>query len=72
MKFDRDSAFEEVSGKSMFDPIISDTKAYKIIEKDFSEDINEGPQYMCENCICRNYKRSVLRLNIGRYNTDVF
>ena len=31
VQFDRDSAFEEVSGNSMVDPIILDTKVYKII-----------------------------------------
>ena len=72
VQFDRDSAFEEVAGKSMVDPIILDTKAYKIIENDFLEEINEGPEYICEICICWNYKKSVLRLNIGRYDTVVF
>ena len=56
----------------MVDPIILNTEAYKIIEKDFLEEMNEGPEYMCAICICWNYKKSVLRFNIGRYETVVF
>ena len=47
IRFDRESAFDEVKGKSMVDPSILNTNAYKIIEKDFLEEIDEGPEYMC-------------------------
>merc|ERR1719494_1391510 len=59
IRFDKEAAFQEVKEMSMVDPSILDTNAYKIIEKDFLEEINEGPEYKCEICICLNYKKSV-------------
>ena len=47
-RFDRESAFDEVKGRSVVDPSIG----YKIIEKDFLGEIDEGPEYMCEICFC--------------------
>ena len=52
IRFDRESAFDEVEGGSMVDPSILNTNAYKIIERDFLGEIDEGPKYMCEICIC--------------------
>ena len=57
---------------SKVDPSILDTNAYKIIEKDFLEEINEGPEYKCEICICWNYKKSVSVLNSEKYDAVVF
>ena len=72
VKMDRETAFDEVEGRSMVDPSILDTHAYKIIEKDFLDEISEGPEYKCEICICWNYKKSVLRLNFGKYDKEIF
>ena len=55
----------------MVDPSILDTNA-KIIEKDFLDKIGEGPEYMCEKPTYWNYKKSVSRLNIERYDAVVF
>ena len=51
---------------------ILDTNAYKIIEKDFLVEINEGPEYKCEICICWNYKKSVSILNSEKYDAVAF
>merc|ERR1712034_216082 len=45
IRFDRESAFDEVEGRSMVDPSILDTNAFKIIEKDFLDEIGEGLEY---------------------------
>ena len=47
-RFDRES----VKKISKVNPSILDTNAYKIIEKDFLREINEGPEYKCEICLC--------------------
>ena len=41
IRFDRESAFDEVEGKSIVDPSVLNTNAYKIIEKDFFDEIDE-------------------------------
>ena len=68
----REAAFDDVKGRSMVDPSILHSDAYKIIEKDFLEEVNEGPEYKCEICICWNYKKSSLRLNSSRYDSETF
>ena len=72
IRFDKEAAFQEVKEMSKVDPSILDTNAYKIIEKDFLEEINEGPEYKCEICICWNYKKSVSILSSEKYDAAVF
>ena len=48
IRFDRDSAFDEVEGGIMVDSSILNTNAYKIIEKDFLSKIDEGSEYLYE------------------------
>ena len=51
IRFDKEDAFQEVKEMSKVHPSILDTNAYKIIEKYFLEEINEGPEYKCEICV---------------------
>ena len=64
-RFDRESAFDEVKGRSVVDPSIG----YKIIEKDFLGEIDEGPEYMCDICICWNF---TVKVNFRIEETNIF
>ena len=48
---------------SMVDPVILNTEAYKIIQKDFINAIYEGPACICDVCIEFNFKNNVMNLN---------
>ena len=56
IRFDKEAAFQEVKEMSKVDPSILDTNAYKIIEKDFLVEINEGPEYKCEICLLQKIR----------------
>ena len=42
--FDKEAAFQEVKEMSKVVPSILDTNAYKMIERDFLVEIDEGPE----------------------------
>ena len=48
---------------SMVDPVILNTEAYRIIQKDFINAASEGPTYICDICIEFHFKNNVMSLN---------
>ena len=55
----------------MVDPSILHTPAYKIIQKDFQNVINEGPTYTCDICIKSEFRRNVIKLDPSKYGTEM-
>ena len=69
-KSEREKAFAEVQGKSMVDPSILKTNAYRIIKDDWLNKINVGPEYCCDICLVWCYRETVLKLNTTRYDQN--
>ena len=63
----KEKAFEAVRGKSMTDPSIIRTDAFKIIQSSWQKVMNEGPEYTCAICIKQEWKSNVVKLNKGKY-----
>ena len=70
-KSEREKAFAEVQGKSMVNPSILDTKAYRIIKDDWLSKINIGPEYCCDICLVWCYRENVLKLNTTKYDLSI-
>ena len=63
-----ENAFKAVENMSIVDPLILNTEAYKIIQKDFINVISDGPTYIFDICIEFNFKNNVMNLNPRKYD----
>ena len=63
-----ENSSKAVEDMSMVDPVILNTEAYKIIQKDFINAISEGPTYICDICIEFRFKNNAMNLNRGKYD----
>ena len=66
------NAFKDVQGRSMVDPSILTTTAYKIIKEQFQVAIEEGPTYICDICWKFEYRKNVIKLDHSKYEIEVF
>ena len=62
----------EVRERSMVDPSILDTPAFKPIEKEYREEIRKGPDYICDICWKNEYRTNVIELNPSKYDIKLF
>ena len=63
-----DNAFKAVEDMSVVDPVVLNTEAYKIIQKNFINAITEGPTFICDICIEFHFKNNVMVLNPSKYD----
>ena len=67
-KAEIENAFKAVENMSIVDPLILNTEAYKIIQKDFINVISDGPTYIFDICIEFHFKNNVMNLNPRKYD----
>ena len=56
----------------MVDPSILDTEAFRLIEKEYTSAIREGPTYVCDICWKLEFRQNVINFNNSKYEKDIY
>lgn len=71
-KAERMEILNEMQGRSMVDPSFLDTPAFKLIEKEFGEEIRKGPNYIWNICWKTEYRTNVIELDPSKHDKKLF
>ena len=71
-KAERMEILNEMQGRSMVHPSFLDTPAFKLIEKEYGEEIRKGPNYICNICWKTEYRTSVIELDPSKHDEKLF
>ena len=71
-KAERMEILNEIQGRSMVDPSFLDTPAFKLIEKEYGEEIRKGPNYICNICWKTEYRTIVIELDPSKHDKQLF
>ena len=69
---ERSSTLDLVQMCSMTDTCILTTRAFRLIDENFKDAIQEGPTYICDICWKFEFQRNVIKLKESQYQTDIY
>ena len=69
---ERRSIFNNVQICSMTDPCILTTPAFRLIEQDFKDAIQESPTYICNICWKFEFQRNVIKLKEPKHQANIY
>mgnify|MGYP002808138608 FL=1 len=68
----KDNIFDSVQDRSMVDPSIFETEAFKVIESEFKDVIKEGPTFICDICWKFEFRSNVIKLTETKYEQEIY